>query len=337
MGDGMDRRTLLGWGASGLAGSVLAGRPAWAEAAWDETVAAARKEGRVSFYTVAGLRTVSRIATAFSKAYPDIAIDTFRGTTGPVGAKVDQEMATGADGADVYASVDFVWLRKQVGESRALKPCGPAVRGWPSRYLIEGAVPTVGIEPFALVYNKRRVTTPPQSYADILKPEFNGRIGTTEVVGPATTAFYSWLEEAYDKGYLTKLRALRPRLFNGTEPIAQATGSGEIWIGVYNTTLVARSAIEQGAPIGYVAASRGVPYGAIALGWSHRPNAALVLLDFLMSVPGQEAWHGLGLSASPLPGVPGAIPIADVSAYKPEDFPPEVVTRYRERFASIFR
>ena len=245
-------------------------------------------------------------------------------------------MATGADGADVYASVDYVWLRKQVGDGRTLKPRGPALDAWPGKYLI-GAVPTVAIEPFALIYNKRRVETPPKTYTDILKPEYSGRIGATEIVGPATTAFYSWLEQDFDKDYLTKLQALRPRLFNGTEPIAQATGSGEIWIGLYNTPLVAQGAIDQGAPIGYVAASRGVPHGAVALGWSHRPNAALVLLDFLMSVRGQQAWHGLGLSASPLPGVRGAIPIRAVTPYKPEDFPPEVVTRYRERFASIFR
>ena len=92
--------------------------------------------------------------------------------------------------------------------------------------------------------------------------------------------------------------------------------------------------MEKGAPIEYVVPNPGIGnrYAMAAFGWSKRPEAALVLLDFLMSIDGQTAWHGRGESASPRAGIQGDLSSSAVTHWVPEDFPPDIVKRSTERW-----
>ena len=81
----------------------------------------------------------------------------------------------------------------------------------------------------------------------------------------------------------------------------------------------------------------GVEYPICALKWSKRPNAALVLLDYLMSRGGQTIWHGQGETASPLQNIPGSLAAASIDPYDPAAYPPAKVQKYREYWSKIFK
>ncbi|MBM3345485.1 MAG: hypothetical protein FJY55_03140 [Betaproteobacteria bacterium] len=97
--------------------------------------------------------------------------------------------------------------------------------------------------------------------------------------------------------------------------------------------------VKQGAPIAFFQPnpSLGAQFGLAALGWSKRPEAALVFTDWLMSRDGQSAWHNNGETASPLAGIPGSLDAASIATYDIKAYPPEVVRTYRERWDRMFK
>lgn len=341
-----DTKALVASGATvlGLAAlSVLAlatPSPAWAQAGdWNGIVAAARKEGKVLFYTGQPVPVANRIVTGFKKAYPDIAVEVVRGPSGEVLAKVDQERAAGIDGADLFASTEVAWFTDRAAEGKLLKPSGPAARNWPAQYLLNGSVAIVGSNPFIIVYNKNLVPTPPKSYADLLRPEFKGRLGTTELASTVVVAWYDWVEKTQGADFLQKLKAQNPRLYNGSVPLSQAVASGEVAAAAFGVPDATLPLMEQGAPIAFLVPNPGMGnlWGMAALSWSRRPNAAMLFADYMMSVEGQTLWHGRGESASPLTGIPGAIPLSTITPYDPAKYPPAVVAKYREAWSRIFK
>ena len=327
-------------------GAALIGLAAWPPTAaqaqsgdWNSIVAAARKEGKLLYYTGQPTPAANRITAGFKKHYPDIAVEVVRGPSGEVLAKVDQERASGIDGADVFLSTEVSWFTERAREGKLLKPAGPSLRNWPAQYLQEGTVAIVGSDPFVIIYNKNLVPNPPRNYVDLLRPEFKGRLGTTELASTVLVAWYDWLEKTQGADFLNKLKAQNPRLYNGSTPLAQSVASGEIAVSAFGVPTAIIPIIEQGAPMAYVVPNPGMGnlYAVAALSWSRRPNAALLLTDYIMSAEGQGLWHGRGESASPLPGVPGAIPLATITPYDPAKYPAATVTRYRDYWSKIFK
>lgn len=308
-------------------------------AEWSRIVNAARNQQRVVFYSATPISVVDRLVAAFRKQYPDIAIESSRGLSGAMMAKVDQEQKNNVDGADVFINTEMSWMEVQRKEGRLLKPAGPSSLDWPAQYILGGTVVVGGLEPWIIIYNKRLTATPPRGYQDLLLPEFKGKIGTTDLASTAIVAWYDWLERTQGADFLQKLKLQNPKFYSGAAPLGQAVASGEITVSAFGVPTATRPLMEQGAQIDYVVPSPGIGnrYAIAAFGWSKRPEAALVLLDFLMSPAGQTAWHGRGESASPRPGIPGALSANAVAHWVPEDFPPDVAKKSAERWNQRFR
>lgn len=306
---------------------------------WAKIVAAAKKEGKVTVYSAQPPEALASIVNGFKKAYPDIAVETLRGPSSQVFPRVEQERASGLDGGDVWITTELVWLLDRAKEGKLLKPQGPGLNGWPSAFLMSDTVVLGGREPFVIPYNKTLVSNPPKNYVDLLKPEFKGKVGTSDLAATTVIAFYDWLEKTQDKDYLTKLKDQNPKFYVGGTPTSQAVASGEIAVGVFTQTTATKPLMEKGAPIDYVIPKPGlgVQYVIGAFGWSKRPNAALVMLDYIMSAEGQTAWHGAGLTASPRTGIPGSLDIASITAWDPLAYPANVAKDYTDRWNRIFK
>jgi iron(III) transport system substrate-binding protein len=306
---------------------------------WTKTVAAARSEGKVHVYSSQPPQSLERLIAGFRKTYPDIAVEFIRGPSGQLLPKVEQERASGLDGADLWITAEVTWFEARGREGKLLRLSGPALKGWPTRYLRQDAIAIVGFDPFIISYNKTQVPNPPKGYADLLKPEFKGRLGTSDLAGSSVLAWYDWLEKTQGADYLTRLKAQGPKLYNGSVPLSQAVAAGEIAIGVFATPTTTRPLMDQGAPIDYVVPNQVLAnlYAVTAFGWSKRPNAAVVFIDYVMSREGQAVWHGRGESVSPLPGIPGAFPATGVTPWDADAYPPDVAAKYRERWSKIFK
>jgi putative spermidine/putrescine transport system substrate-binding protein len=89
-----------------------------------------------------------------------------------------------------------------------------------------------------IVYNPTAVADPPKSFADLLDPKWNGKVGMVSTVAPWVLMGASLLETGtttdFDKAkaFMLRLNANGLRLYPETDALAPAFKSGEIDVGV---------------------------------------------------------------------------------------------------------
>ena len=308
-------------------------------AEWAKTVAAANKEGRVVVYYSAVTPVLERVKADFEKLYPSIIVEYSRLNTNVPG-KIEAERNTGADGADVDLDSSAILWTLGLAKAGSLKaPSGPASVNWPAAYVLNGTAPVLAVEPIVITYNTNLVKTPITGYQDLLRPEFKGKLATTELLGPTLVAWYEWLEKTQGADFLKKLAAQAPRYYTGAAATTQAALSGEMSVAAFSNSTISVPLVAQGAPVKMLVPSPsfGIRYTGAVFNWAKRPNAGLVLLDYLMTPRGQTAWHGRGDSASPLPNIPGAMDIKTVTPYDPAPYTNDVVAAYTKKWNAIFK
>lgn len=313
---------------------------AQADANWQKIVAAAKQEGTVFIYyqTVAPL--MDRVIKDFEAAYPEIKVGSKRQVQPAEHmAHIENEKRLKIEGADISQYANAIWYRDKAAENFFLKPVGPALAEYPKAKLLYGAVPVIAVQPFFPAYNTNLVKTPITSYRDLLKPEFTGKLGASDMVAETVFAYYEWLDKTQGPDFLEKLAAQRPKLLVGTVPITQGTASGEFSATVMSIFAIANPLIAVGAPIKPVMtnpmfASEDV---MAVLAHAKHPNAALVFLDYIMSRRGQTAWNGKGETASVIPGIPGSL---DANTLQPWDvfrYTPEFQKEYLVKWNKLFK
>ncbi len=318
--------------------AIATGR-ADAQAAWNDVVAAAKKEGRVVVFSAQGPSVMERIKADFEKSHPGIVLEQTRMSSGPMMSRLDQERGTGADGADVTITTEMSWLEDRIKEGALKAPVGPNAAAWPSAYMIRGTAPVLALEPFGIAYNTTLVKTPLTSYKDLLKPEFKGKFGIVDLSATSIVAFYDWLEKKEGSDFLARLASQQPKIYASNPIGSQMVASGELPAVIFLNATMALPLAAKGAPIKiiYPDSIFGIRYAAGIVGWAKRPNAAQVFVDYLMSRAGQTAWNGLGEAASPLPNIPGSGDVRQIVPYDPARYTPDFVKTYRGRWESTFK
>ncbi len=307
---------------------------------WQEVIAAARREGRVVAYANSVEAVNQRLREDFGRAHPDIELDLRRVFGRPILDKLDAERASGSDGADVAITELIPWLVERSQEPALKIPCGPAAASWPAAYLLNNAVPVLALDMFVIVYNRDLVREPITCYRDFLRADLKGRFSAPVLSSTAEFAWYHWLEETEGSDFVNRFAAQRPR--QGWKlsalPATRAVAEGELAASSFSLLPIAKPMQEAGAPIEIVVPrkSMGLRFGGGVLGWSLRPNAGLVFLDYLMSRRGQAAWCGNAHSASPLPGISCPLDAGSINAYEAGRFTPEIMREYRIKWERLF-
>jgi iron(III) transport system substrate-binding protein len=213
------RRDILQGSAAVAAGAfatparVLAAAPP-ATAVTPQLVEAAKKEGKVFYYTSIDLPIAERIAKSFEAKYPGIAVRVERTGAERVFQRIGQEYASRIYAVDVVNSSDaahfIVWQREGI-----LQPFVPEDV---AKYYKDGQKDPDGL--FAgfrvglsvMAYNTDLVKTAdaPKSYADLLNPKWAGKIVKAHpgYSGTIMTATYQ-LTQALGWEYLEKLAKQR--------------------------------------------------------------------------------------------------------------------------------
>lgn len=310
-----------------------------AASAWRSVEAGAVKEGKVVLYTMLIEATSARMKKDFESAYPQIKLDYHRVPGTAFVRRIEEEQRSGNDSADLVITTLMLWLedRARAGAFRVL--FGPSAEAWPRGYLVGGTGVVLSIEPLVMAYNHNLIKRPVTGYQDLLRSELQGRLGTSELVAPSVIAWYDWLEKTQGPDFLGRFAGQHPKVYTGGIPATQAVASGEIALAAFAGLGTAKALVEQGAPITIVVPkpSLGVQYGGAVLAGSRRPNAALVLMDYLMSRRGQTAWHGQGESASPLPNIPGSVDGQSIVPYDEKPYTPEFIKARREAWNKLFK
>ena len=310
-------------------------------AEWNRIVAAAHKEGKVTLYGTMAIPIHERISAEWARAYPGIKLDFIRIVGAAMTTKFDQERAIpGFDGGDAMITADVRWALDLQRQGLLKTPLGPGAAAYPDTYMVKGQIAMLGISPWVIAYNTNLVSTPINSYEDLLRPDLAGKVGSVSLIAEVVTAWYLWLDQAYP-GFIEKFAATKPRMYPAGTGASAAVASGEILVNAFSLNAIDNALRNQKAPLRTVLPNpvQAFSYGGAVVSWAKNPNAALVVMDFLMSTRGQTAIVGNQDAASPLPNLPGSIDISKskVQMLDWEKTTPEMLKAYEAKWQKLFQ
>jgi iron(III) transport system substrate-binding protein len=353
MRDGKPSRRDVIEAAAGLASSAVFAQPLKAAAPEPSAVtpaliAAARKEGKVAFYTALELPTAERFGKLFEAKYPGIAVRVERSGAERIFQRIGQEQASRIFAVDVVCSTDpahFIdwkrndWVAPYVPQEVAAH--------FPSESIDpDGTHATVCAWLEVIGYNTGLVThdQAPKSYADLLDPKWRGKLvkGHPSYSGAILTATYllardlgwSYFEKlAQQKVMQVQSAADPPKKVHVGERAVMADGND------YNLVLLK----DQGQPVEAVYPTEGSPLITVHNGVfrnAPNPNAARLFQSFMFSAEAQQvfldafahrSFHAL------VKEKPGRTPLSAVKVLRAD--PAAVLAQTEEikaRYARIF-
>jgi len=292
----MRRRSLLSAGLLlPLGARVVSAAPA-AEPVTPALVDAARKEGKVTYYTAMDLSVAEPVAKAFETAYPGIKVAVERTGAERLYNRIGQEMASKIHRVDVVNSSDaahFIswkregWLLPYVSEEMA-RDLPPAMLDADGLYCNQRT------HLCTIAYNSKLIAPAdaPRSFADLLDPKYAGKLvkahpgysGTIMTATQQLTRELGW-------PYLEKLSKQKVlQVQSATEP-PKRLEAGERAVAVDGSDYLFWLAKERGSPIEVVLAVEGTPQISNPMAVfkaAPNPNAARLLVSWIMSPEGQQ-------------------------------------------------
>jgi iron(III) transport system substrate-binding protein len=294
------RRDLLKASTASVAGLLFA-EPLKAAAPPAEEVTpalveAARKEGKLSFYSALELSTAERLARTFEAKYPGIAVRVERSGAERIFQRIAQEQGSGISAVDVANSTDpahyLEWKKNDW-----LAPYIPldVAQHFPADQIDpDGMYATACAWLEAIGYNTSLVRREdaPKSYADLLDPKWRGKMvkahpGYSGAI--LTTTFllardlgWPYLEKlAQQKVMQVQSAADPPKKVLLGERAVMADGND------YNLVLLK----DQGKPVEVVYPAEGAPLIIVPSGifrGAPNPNAARLFQSYFFSAEAQQ-------------------------------------------------
>jgi iron(III) transport system substrate-binding protein len=259
-------------------------------------IEAARKEGKVSFYTALELPVAERFGKVFEAKYPGIAVRVERSGAERIYQRIAQEQGSRINAVDVANSTDPAhyldwkrngWLAPYVPEDVARH--FPAEQRDP-----DGMYATVCAWLSVIGYNTGLVKPEgaPKSFGDLLDPRWRGKLVKAHpgYSGAILTVTFLLVREL-GWGFFEKLAEQKimqvqsaaepPKKIQAGERAVMADGND------YNLTLLK----DQGQPVEAVHPSEGTPVIIVPCGIfrnAPNPNAARLFESFLFSAEAQQ-------------------------------------------------
>jgi len=292
----MRRRTFVAAAALAPFGArVLSAAPP-PQAITAEVIEAARKEGKVTYYTAMDLSVAEPVAKAFEAKYPGIKVAVERTGAERLFNRIGQEAGSNIRRVDVANSSDaahfIVWKRQGWLEPFLTPDMAenlPASQRDP-----DGAFVNQRTHLSAIAYNSSLVKPEdaPKGFNDLLDPKYSAKMvkGHPGYSGTIMTATHQ-LSKALGWGYFEKLAKQKVlQVQSATEP-PKRIEAGERAIAVDGSDYLFWMARERGAPIEVVHAVEGTPQISNPMAVfkaAPNPNAARVLVAWIMSAEGQQ-------------------------------------------------
>ncbi len=282
-----------------LAQATKSASPKSAQADLDALIAAARREGEVTFY-VSQTGFGERIVEGFSKKY-GIKAQFVRMPGAPLLQRYSSEAVAGNIAADLIlqAGVPAAWAKEgvQKGWLEPISEAGiPAMTSgeFPSKFT-NGITATVMISPWIFVYNTDKVkgADVPKDWSDLFNSKFKGQILLSDPRS-SDSYFDLWtlLLDKYGETFFNNLRTQNLRYYSSAVPAVQALGAGEGAIMLATSAPSALTLKGKGAPIDLVTPNltTGIESSVIlsARAKSKHPNAGRLLAHYLMSPEGNK-------------------------------------------------
>jgi len=274
-----------------LAG-FFAGRPGLAQ---DTRVEAARKEGKVVWYTSLALSSAEKIAKLFEAEYPGIKVEVQRTGSQRILQRVMQELQANIKNVDVIHTSDaghYVLLK----DKKLLMKYTPAgVERFPASFKDKdgyhyGLRATVNV----IAYNTKAVSASdaPKTWKDLLDPSWKGKLVTAHPGYSGVTATHVLaLVNLYGWDYFKQLAQNRPMLVQSAVDPSTVVASGERAVAANGGDYTFYQMKKKGNPVAIVFPKEGVPLvvsPTAITAFAPHPNAAKLFTAFIFSRPIQQ-------------------------------------------------
>jgi iron(III) transport system substrate-binding protein len=256
----------------------------------DRIIDAAKREGKVVWYTVAG--ESQQVAKSFENKYPFVKVEVIRSTVFPLLSRMLNEAKAGNYYYDVVRQSAFA--TQVLIQKGMIQPYDSPER----KFFNQDSKDKLGYwtstdeNYFVIAYNTKMVSSgdAPKDWGDLLDPKWRGRIA----MDPDNYVLFGGLEQSWGKEkateYFKKLSRQEIQFRKGNTLLAQLIVAGEYPLGfVYAHRVEWLKA--QGAPIEWVSTMNPIvstlgPVGLAAK--SQHPNAGKLLIDFILSADAQK-------------------------------------------------
>jgi ABC-type Fe3+ transport system substrate-binding protein len=264
-------------------------------------IAAAKKEGEVVWYSTQIISQLVRpVAAAFEKKYPGIKVRSTRANAAETAVKILNESRAGRTQSDVFdGTTTVVPLRK---EGQVLKWLPDAAKDYPAD-LKDPEGYWIASNLFILTpgFNTNQVPrgAEPRTYQDLLNPKWRGKMAwngfpTASGIGGFVGTVLTEMGEEKGRAYLRELakQNIAPLPGAAREVLDQViAGEYAVALQIFNHHAVISA--KKGAPVDWIKMEPAT--GTLSVISIHKnaphPNAAKLLVDFIVSREGQQVFR----------------------------------------------
>jgi iron(III) transport system substrate-binding protein len=265
-------------------------------AAQDPRLEAARKEGKVVWYTSLALSSAEKVAKLFEAAYPGVKVEVHRTGSQRILQRMMQELSSNIRNVDVVHTSDaghYVLLK----EKKLLMRYTPAgvdafAPGFKDRDGFHyGLRATVNV----IAYNSKTIAAAeaPRTWKDLLDPKWRGRLVTAHPGYSGVIATHVLaLVHLHGWDYFKSLAQNKPMLVQSAVDPSGIVASGERPVAVNGGDYTFYQAKKKGNPVEIVYPKEGVPLvvsPSAITSFAPHPNAARLFTDFIFSRDVQQA------------------------------------------------
>ena len=267
-----------------------------------ELIEAAKKEGKVVWYTAVDLPVAERIGKVFETKYPGIDLRVERSGGERIFQRIGQEYASNIHAVDVVNSSDaahfIVWKRD--GILAPYLPEDVALHYPAEQKDPDGLFASWRVWLSVIGYNTRLVKPEeaPKSFADLLDPKWSGKIVKAHP-GYSGTIMTATFQISRDLGwqYFEKLARQRVMQVQSSADPPKKLALGERAVMADGNEYNLFQLKEKGEPVEIVYPTEGTPLiigPSGVLKDAPHPNAARLLQSFLFSVEAQQLMVDFG-------------------------------------------
>jgi iron(III) transport system substrate-binding protein len=282
--------------------ALAQGTPAGYPADYAQTVAAAKKEGKVVIYSALDTKAAQPLIKDFVALYPDIKVEYNDMNSTEMYNRFIAESASGQGSADVMWSSAMDLQVKLVDDGQAMAYKSPEASKLPSWAVYKDQAYGTTYEPAVFIYNKRLVTGDeiPQDHAAFAKlinskvDKYKGKVTTYDIEKSGVGFMFVVQDAKYFPGMkdLEKgFGATQYKVYSSTGNMLEKVSSGEHLLGynVLGSYALVRAKKDQSLgvvlPKDYtLVLSRVMFIGKQA----KNPNAAKLWTDYVLSQRGQK-------------------------------------------------
>jgi iron(III) transport system substrate-binding protein len=319
------------------------------EALTPALVEAAKKEGKLAFYTAMDLAFAQRLAKTFEDKFPGISVRVERSGAERIFTRIAQEYDSNIHGVDVVNTADqshcIVWKR-----NGWLAPYMPeeVVKNFESKYYDPDGLhitTRILISPIAYNTNLVKKEEAPKSFADLLDPKWAGKLVKAHPAYSGTI-MNSTFQTARDLGwdYFEKLAKQRVMQVQSATDTPKKIALGERAIMVDGAGYLVVRYKEDGQPVEIVYPEEGTPLAtspSAVFKEAPNPNAARLFQNWMHGREAQQLlvdWARQYSAHQQTVEKPGIRKLAEIKLMK-ED--PESIEKMGEEikahYAQIFK